>query len=396
MQSKKDSNSSRISNVVSSLPPSGIRQFFDLVLGMPDVVSLGVGEPDFSTPWHISERAIYNIESGYTSYTSNKGLKELRQAIVTRIKEKYGVSYDCETEALITVGVSEAMDLALRAILNKGDKVVVLRPCYVSYAPVVLMAGGDVVYVDLDVETDFKLTPEILEEVIDKNGPVKAIILNYPCNPTGVSYTKEELAQLFGILARNSVIVISDEIYDGLTYDFEHTPSFVFEAIRENLIYLNGFSKTYAMTGWRIGYALGPQDIISAMTKIHQYTMLCAPIMSQFAAIEAVEDGQDDLLYMKAEYKRRRNFIVNALNRMGLETRLPEGAFYTYTNISSTGMDSMSFARALLEAEKVAVVPGTAFSPKGDNYIRISYASSIDKLRQAVLKMEAFLERVRK
>ena len=388
-------DNNRISRVVSSLPPSGIRQFFDLVLGMPDVVSLGVGEPDFATPWHISERAIYNIERGYTSYTSNKGLEELRQAIVSRIKEKYGVSYDHNTEALITVGVSEAMDLALRAIVNKGDRVIVVRPCYVSYAPVVLMAGGEVVYIDLDIDTDFKLTPQKLEEAIDKSGPVKAIIFNYPCNPTGVSYSREELAHLFGVFARYSLIVISDEIYDGLTYDYEHTPSFVFEAVRDNLVYLNGFSKTYAMTGWRIGYALGPQDIISAMTKIHQYTMLCAPIMSQFAAIEAVEDGQDDLLKMKSEYKRRRNFIVSALNRMGLKTRMPEGAFYTYTDISSTGMSSMSFARALLEAEKVALVPGTAFSPQGDRYIRISYASSIDKLRQAVLRMEGFLERLK-
>ncbi len=384
----------RISKLVSSLPPSGIRQFFDLVLGMPDVVSLGVGEPDFPTPWHICERAIYSIERGYTSYTSNKGLKELRVAICEKIERDWGISYDPETQCLITVGVSEAMDLALRAIVNPGDKVLVIRPSYVSYAPVAMMAGAQVVYLDLDEKTEFKIHPEMLKSVVKKEGPIKAMVFNYPSNPTGVSYTREELAGIFKVVEEAGIILISDEIYDGLTYDFSHTPSFTFDGVRDNLVYLNGFSKTFAMTGWRIGYALGPEDIIAAMTKIHQYTMLCAPIMGQIAAIEAIEDGDEELERMRNEYRRRRNFIVSELNRLGLTTRMPEGAFYTYTDISSTGMDSMEFAQSLLKEEKVAVVPGIAFSPKGDRFIRISYASSLDKLRQAIFRMEAFLGRL--
>ncbi len=388
------SERSRISKVVSGLPPSGIREFFDLVLGMPDVVSLGVGEPDFSTPWHISERAIYGIERGYTSYTSNKGLRELRSAICGRVSSRYGVNYDPDSQCLITVGVSEAMDLVMRAILNPGEKVLIFRPCYVSYGPVVEMAGGKPIFVELSDETDFHITSELLKKRLRQEWPVKAVVLNYPCNPTGVSYSKEELSQIIRVLAEYEVFLVSDEIYDGLTYDFEHTPSFVFPEVRERLIYLNGFSKSYAMTGWRIGYALGPEDVISAMTKIHQYTMLCAPIMSQFAALEAVEEGDRDVEEMRNEYRRRRNFIVAELNRLGLKTRLPEGAFYTYTDVSSTGMDSMDFARRLLQEERVAVVPGVAFSSQGGGYIRISYASSMDKLRQAIFRMEAFLGRI--
>ncbi len=385
---------SRISKVVESLPPSGIRQFFDLVIGMPDVVSLGVGEPDFPTPWHICERAIYSIERGYTSYTSNRGLRELRLAICEKIYRKWGVSYDPDTQCLITVGVSEGVDLALRAIINPGDKVLVIRPSYVSYAPVAMMAGANVVYLDLDEKTEFKLHPELLKSIVRREGSIKAMVFNYPCNPTGVSYTYEELSSIFKVIEDLGIILLSDEIYDGLTYDFAHTPSFVFGGLRDRLIYLNGFSKTFAMTGWRIGYVLGPEDIISAMTKIHQYTMLCAPIMGQVAAIEAVEHGSKELEHMRNEYRRRRNFIVSELNRLGLKTRLPEGAFYTYTDISITGMDSMEFAQKLLQEEKVAVVPGIAFSPEGDKFVRISYASSLDKLRQAVFRMEAFLERL--
>ncbi len=387
-------NRSRISKIVDSLPPSGIRQFFDLVIGMPDVVSLGVGEPDFPTPWHICERAIYSIERGYTSYTSNKGLRDLRVAICEKISKEWGLSYDPDAQCLVTVGVSEGMDLALRAILNPGDKVLVIRPCYVSYAPVAIMAGANVVYLDLDERTEFKLHPELLKLIMKKEGPIKAMVFNYPCNPTGVSYTYEELSAIFKVVEDSEVILLSDEIYDGLTYDFSHTPSFVFDGLKDRLVYLNGFSKTFAMTGWRIGYALGPEDIISAMTKIHQYTMLCAPIMGQVAAIEAMEHGSEELERMRNEYRRRRNFIVSELNRLGLKTRLPEGAFYTYTDISSTGMDSMEFAQRLLWEEKVAVVPGVAFSPGGHRFIRISYASSLDKLRQAVFRMEAFLERL--
>ncbi len=388
--------SDRVSKLIASLAPSGIREFFELVLGMPDVLSLGVGEPDFSTPWHISEKAIYGLERGYTSYTSNKGMIELRRAITTKISRDFGIEYDPHSQVLITVGVSEAMDLAMRAILNPGERVLIIRPCYVSYEPLVRMAGGEPVFLDLASDTDFKATPEMIEDILKSNSPVKAVIFNYPSNPTGVSYLKAELEEIARLFNDFGVLVISDEIYDELTYDFSHTPYLALENSKpDNLIYLNGFSKAYAMTGWRIGYAIGPSDIIGVMTKIHQYSILCAPIMSQMAALEAVENSGPDVSSMRKEYKRRRNFIVAELNRLGLKTRLPEGAFYTYTDISSSGMDSMSFARSLLEKEKVAVVPGTAFSPNGSRYIRISYSSSMEKLRQAVMRIEAFLTDLR-
>ncbi len=381
----------RVSNLVKSLPPSGIREFFELVLDMPDVLSLGVGEPDFITPWHICERAIYSIEQGYTSYTSNKGMIKLRQAITDKINRKYSVEYDPKSQVLITVGVSEAMDIAMRAILNPGDKVLIIRPCYVSYEPLVRMAGGEPVFLDLRRDTKFKILPEELDAVLKENAPVKSVVFNYPSNPTGVSYTREELEKIAEVFAKYDVLVISDEIYDGLTYDFDHTPFFAVAKDLGNVLYLNGFSKVYAMTGWRIGYAIGPEDIIALMTKIHQYSILCAPIMSQMAALEAVEDADEAALNMRKEYKRRRNFVVAELNRLGLKTNSPQGAFYTYTDISSTKTDSMAFAKALLQKERVAVVPGSAFSPQGGSFIRISYSSSMEKLRAALLRIESFL-----
>ncbi len=383
-----------LSERVKKIPPSGIRKFFDLVLGMPDVISLGVGEPDFSTPWHISERAIYGIENGYTSYTSNRGLKELRQLISDDIFARANVRYDPENQILITVGVSEALDLSIRAILNPSERVLIIRPAYVSYAPVVSLCGGEPVFIDLTPETGFKLTPAILKDALKKYYPVKAVIFNYPCNPTGVSYTEEQLKEIVDVFAEFGVIVISDEIYDGLSYDFPHTPLVSFPEIRDNLIYLNGFSKIYAMTGWRIGYAVGPQDIISLMTKIHQYTALCAPIMSQMAAIEAIENGKQDIENMRREYKRRRNLTVSELNRLNLRTNLPQGAFYVYVDISVTKLDSMKFAEGLLMEEKVAVVPGVAFSPYGDKFIRISYSTSMQNIKEAIKRMEVFLGKV--
>jgi len=378
-----------LSKMIDAMPPSGIREFFDLVLAMDDVVSLGVGEPDFSTPWHICESAISRLEKGFTSYTSNKGMLELRSNISEKIFKSCGVKYDPEEEVLITVGVSEAMDIVFRAILNPGDKVGVIKPSYVSYSPCVVMAGGEAVEIDCQPENDFKLDPDDLEKVCKKG--IKALLLNYPCNPTGVSYEKQELENIVNIAKKYDLLVLSDEIYDDLTYDFDHTPLISFPEMKERVIYLNGFSKGYAMTGWRIGYIAAPKEIVSLANKIHQYTILCAPIMGQFAAIEALKNGKPEVEIMKKEYKRRRNFIVSKLNEMGLTTFMPQGAFYTYSQISKTKMDSKDFAKELLMKKSVAVVPGTAFSEKGNEYIRISYASSFENIKEAMFRMEEFV-----
>ncbi|MCK5708219.1 MAG: aminotransferase class I/II-fold pyridoxal phosphate-dependent enzyme [Candidatus Aureabacteria bacterium] len=378
------------SRIINSMPSSGIREFFDLVLSMDDVVSLGVGEPDFSTPWHICESAISKLEKGFTSYTSNKGMLELRCNISQKIFEDSGVKYDPEEEILITVGVSEGMDIVFRAILNPGDKVAVIKPSYVSYSPCVIMAGGEAIELECREENNFKLDPEDLEKAC-KQG-IKALLFNYPCNPTGVSYTKDELGEIVRIVKEYDILVLSDEIYDSLTYDFEHTPLISFPDMKERVIYLNGFSKGYAMTGWRIGYIAAPKEIVGLANKIHQYTILCAPIMGQFAAIEALKNGQPEVQEMKKEYKRRRNYVVNKLNEMELTTFMPQGAFYTYSQIKKTNMDSNVFAKKLLMKKNVAVVPGTAFSEKGKDYIRISYASSFDNIKEAMSRMKVFLE----
>ncbi|MFA5388935.1 MAG: aminotransferase class I/II-fold pyridoxal phosphate-dependent enzyme [Candidatus Omnitrophota bacterium] len=380
----------KISKVVEKMKPSGIREFFDLVIGMKDVISLGVGEPDFVTPWNICESAIFSLEKGYTSYTSNKGLYELRLGISRYLKNKFSLSYSPDRDILVTTGVSEAVDLALRAILNRGDKILVPDPSYVSYDPVSELAGGRVVLMKTPGEDDFKLTPALVKKHISKG--VKAIVLNYPANPTGVSYTKKELLALSKVFINNDLIVISDEIYDELTYDFPHTPLATLPGMKQRTIYLNGFSKAFAMTGWRIGYACGPEKIISAMTKIHQYTMLCAPIMGQLAGIEALRGSSGSVLEMKREYKRRREFIVSRLNEIGLDCRMPEGTFYVFPSIKSTGMDSQDFAKKLLYKEKVAVVPGTAFGSQGEGYVRIAYASSMDDLKEACRRIEHFLK----
>jgi aminotransferase len=376
---------------VKNLPPSGIRAFFDLVLGMKDVISLGVGEPDFVTPWNIREKAIYSMEQGFTSYTSNKGIVELRREIVRFLKERYGIGYDVENELLITVGVSEGLDLVFRAILERGEKVLIPEPCYVSYGPTVELAGGVPIRMVTDVKDGFKLTPEKIQKAYQKG--TKAIIINYPCNPTGTSYNKPELAALAKVIKKLDLILISDEVYDELTYDFDHTPMVTFPGMKERTVYLNGFSKAYAMTGFRLGWAAGPEAIIGGMTKIHQYTMLCAPIMSQMAAIEALRHGHKDVQVMKKEYKRRRNYIISSLNELGLKCHMPQGAFYAFPSIKSTGMSSLDFAKGLLDQEKVALVPGTAFGPSCEGFVRISYASSYDNLREAVARMKRFLEK---
>jgi aminotransferase len=382
-----------ISRKVQDMQPSGIRAFFDLVLGMKDVISLGVGEPDFVTPWQIREAGIYSLEEGFTSYTSNKGLYKLRLSITRYLKNRYGLDYCPEEEILITVGVSEGFDLALRAIINPGDKILVPSPGYVSYGPLTELAGGIPIYIDTQ-EQGFKLTPKALEKSIDKK--TKGIILNYPTNPTGISYTKKELEEIKKIILKHKLLCISDEIYGDLTYDFEHTPFATLSGAEEHTIYLNGFSKSYAMTGWRVGFACGPKEIIAAMTKIHQYTIMCVPITSQMAACEALTTGRKSVEEMKREYKRRREFVCGGLQKLGLECRKPDGAFYAFTSIKKTGMDCLDFAERLLKEEKVAVVPGTAFGQQYKDYIRISYASSIDNLKEALIRMENFLRNNRR
>lgn len=382
-----------IARKVVRMAPSGIRAFFDLVLGMKDVISLGVGEPDFVTPWHIRESAIYSIEKGYTSYTSNKGLVKLRTYIARDLKKRFGLTYDVNDEMLITVGVSEGLDLVMRAILNPGDKVIICSPCYVSYGPVVELAGGEPKVILLSEKNSFKLTPRDLEKNIDAR--VKALLLNYPSNPTGASYTKKELLGLLHVCRKHDILVITDEVYDELSYDFAHTVFATLPGARERTVYLNGFSKSYAMTGWRVGYACGPKEIIGAMTKIHQYTILCAPIISQMAACEAIVGPRKPIEDMKREYLRRRNFVVARLNEMGLACLRPQGAFYAFANIGNkTGLDSIDFASRFLREKKVAVVPGTAFGPQWSGYIRISYASGFDQLKEALKRLEEFLRQI--
>lgn len=382
-----------IAKKVLDMQPSGIRAFFDLVLGMKEVISLGVGEPDFVTPWQIREAGIYSLEQGFTSYTSNKGLYKLRLSLNRHLKSKYGLEYSPDEEMLITVGVSEGLDLAVRAIIEPKDKVLIPLPCYVSYGPMVEMAGGTPVFIDTTPDA-FKLTPKALKRGIDKE--TKALILNYPSNPTGVSYTRKELLELSKVIVDHGLLCISDEVYEDLTYDFEHTPFAILPKTKPYTIYLNGFSKGYAMTGWRVGYACGPQDIIAAMTKIHQYTIMCVSITSQMAACEALASGKESVDQMKREYRRRREFFIAGLNRLGLPCARPQGAFYAFPSIRSSGLSSMEFSQGLLEAQKVAVVPGTAFGKCGEGFVRMSYASSMDNLKEALTRIELFLKKRRK
>jgi len=372
------------------MQPSGIRAFFDLVLGMKDVISLGVGEPDFVTPWQIREAGIYSLEQGFTSYTSNKGLYKLRLGIHRHLKNKFGLEYCPDEEILITVGVSEGLDLILRAVINPGDKVLIPVPSYVSYGPVTELAGGTPVYIDTS-KNGFKITPALLKKHIDKK--TKAIVLNYPTNPTGVSYRRNELQELNKVLLKHKILCISDEVYGDLTYDFGHTAFPALPGAKNNTVYFNGFSKSYAMTGWRVGFACGPKEIIAAMTKIHQYTIMCVPITSQMAAAEALVSGKKSVDQMKREYNRRRLLMTTELNSLGLKCSRPQGAFYIFPSIKCTGLSSMDFSRKLLEEEKVAVVPGTAFGSCCEGYIRISYASSLDNLKEALVRLKRFLEK---
>jgi aminotransferase len=377
-----------ISKKVEEMQPSGIRAFFDLVLGMKDVISLGVGEPDFVTPWAIREAGIYSLEQGFTSYTSNKGLYKLRLGLHRYLKSKYNLDYSPDDEMLITVGVSEGLDLVLRTIIDPGDEIIIPQPSYVSYGPVTELAGGLPIYIDT-TKDGFKLTPEKLEKAIDKK--TKGIILNYPVNPTGVSYRKKELEALSKIILKHNLICISDEVYGDLTYDFEHTAIPTLPGLKKNTVYFNGFSKSFAMTGWRVGFACGPKEIIAGMTKIHQYTIMCVPITSQMAAAEALVSGKKSVEEMKREYRRRREFVVDELNAVGLICNKPQGAFYVFPSIKKTGLSSLEFSQKLLKEEKVAVVPGTAFGKCGEGFIRISYASSMDNLKEALLRIKRFV-----
>ncbi len=386
----------RIASHIAALPKSGIRDFFEVVSTMENVISLGIGEPDFATPWHIREAAIYGLEHGHTSYTSNLGLLNLRNEICKMVRKDFGISYNPNNECIITVGVSEALDLVLRAILEPGDEVIYHQPCYVSYAPNIAMAYAKGVPVTTYEKNEFALDPADLEKTItDKT---KAIILNFPCNPTGANLSWDQKLEIAAIAIKHDLIVISDEIYAELTYE-ERTNSIAsIPGMHERTVFLHGFSKAYAMTGFRIGYACGPGEIIDAMMKIHQYSMLCAPITGQEAALEALVNGEKEMLAMKDQYEQRRNLMVKRFNKMGLTCLKPRGAFYVFPNISSTGMNAVEFATRLLKEKKVAAVPGSAFSsdPDSANYIRCSYATGIDQIKQALDLIEEFVNELKK
>ncbi|MGP1407570.1 aminotransferase class I/II-fold pyridoxal phosphate-dependent enzyme [Selenomonas sp.] len=385
----------RIAPAVHAVPPSGIRKYFDIAAEMDDVVSLGVGEPDFVTPWSIRESCVHGLEQGYTSYTANRGMLELREEIAALYAREHDALYEPTKDILITVGVSEALDLALRAILSPGDEVLIPEPCYVSYQACVTFAGGKVVPVAAKLENDFRITPEELEPHVTKR--TKALLIGYPNNPTGAVMAKDDLLKIAAFAEKHDLIVISDEIYGDLTYGgMKHTAFSSLPNMKERTILLNGFSKAYAMTGWRIGYALGNPDIIAAMTKIHQYTMLCAPITAQIAAIEALRRGEKYMKKMVAEYDRRRRLIYDGFLKLGLSCFEPKGAFYIFPNIASSGYTDEEFAENLLRKEHVALVPGSAFGESGKGHIRCSYATSIDKISEALARIGNFLKNHRK
>ena len=381
-----------ISERANRLSPSGIRKFFDLLASMEGVISLGVGEPDYTTPWHIREAAIYSLEKGYTMYTSNLGMPELRQELSRYLKDEYNLEYDPNGELLITVGVSEALDLAMRAILDPGDEVIMPDPCYVAYDSCVTLAEGIPVMVPTNQENNFEISAADIEaRVTDKT---KAILIGYPTNPTGAVMSREKLSQIAEVAQQHNLLVVSDEIYARLVYGVEHTCFAILPGIREKTILLGGFSKAYAMTGWRIGYAAANREVIAAMLKIHQYTMMCAPTMAQVAALEALRAGEASVLEMVEDYNRRRRLIVKGLNEIGLSCFEPKGAFYTFPSIKSTGMTSEDFAEKLLVEEKVAVVPGYAFGQCGEGYVRCCYATSLADIEEALSRMKRFVDNI--
>jgi len=384
----------RISPTVKSIPPSGIRRFFDIAAEMKGVISLGVGEPDFVTPWHIRESCIYGLNRGQTSYTSNAGLLELREEIAKSLYNDYQVTYAPRTEILVTVGVSEGLDLAMRALLSPGDEVLIPEPCYVSYKSCVILAGGVAVTVPTKIENQFRITAAELENFVTPR--TKVLLIGYPNNPTGAVMSQQDLSEIAKFATKHDLIVISDEIYSKLTYDGIHTCFSSLPDMMSRTIVLNGFSKAYAMTGWRIGYAAANPDFIAAMTKIHQYTMLSAPIMAQVAAIEALKRGEKNMKQMTAEYNQRRRLILNGFRQMGLDCFEPKGAFYLFPSIKSTDLTSLEFAEQLLHAEKVALVPGDAFGESGEGFVRCSYATSTANIKEALLRIGRFVSSVKK
>jgi len=388
---KQMSLSNKLSKQVKNIPRSGIRDFFELVLGRDDVISLGVGEPDFSTPWHIREAAIYSLEKGETSYTSNLGLEKLRVSISDYVSQCFGVDYDSGSEVLVTVGVSEALDLACRALLNPGDEVLYHEPCYVSYDPSIRLAYGVPVPVSATVEDEFSVKAEEIDNLVTSN--TRILILNFPTNPTGAVMEKEELQKIADICIANDLIVITDEIYSELVYEeeYKHVSIASLSGMKERTILLHGFSKAFAMTGFRLGYSCAPPEITEAMMKIHQYSMLCAPITSQVAAIEALENGAKAVEKMRQDYKKRRDLIVGEFNDMGLPCNVPGGAFYAFPDIRGTGLTSKEFASALLESQNVAAVPGDAFGSSGEGFLRCCYATDVKLIRSALDGFRKFL-----
>ena len=383
-----------LSDKIVNIKPSGIRKFFDIVSEMEDAISLGVGEPDFDTPWHIRDEGIYAFERGKTFYTSNAGLKDLRLEISKYLQRSQNVTYDSDCEILVTVGGSEAIDIGLRAVINPGDEVIIPQPSYVSYEPCTILAGAKPVILELRAEDEFRLTPELLLSKITEK--TKILILPFPNNPTGAIMEREDLEKIAKILIEKDILVMSDEIYSELTYSGKHVSITSIKGMKERTILINGFSKAYAMTGWRLGYACGPKEIIKQMTKIHQYAIMCAPTTSQYAAIEALKNGDEDVLKMRQAYNMRRRFLMDAFRKMNLKCFEPFGAFYVFPCIKEFGMTSEEFATRFLKEEKVAVVPGTAFGACGEGFLRISYAYSLENLKVAIGRLEKFVEKLRK
>ena len=382
-----------LADTIVNIKPSGIRKFFDLVSEMKDAISLGVGEPDFDTPWHIRDEGIYSLERGRTFYTSNAGLKELKEEIANYLRRRVHVDYDDRHEILVTVGGSEAIDMAMRVMLNPGEEVLIPQPSYVSYEPCTIMAGGKPVIIELKAENEFRLTPEeLLEHITDKT---KLLVLPFPNNPTGAIMEQKDLEAIAKVIIEKDLYVLSDEIYSELTYKEDHVSIASIPGMQERTILINGFSKAFAMTGWRLGYACGPRKIIEQMTKLHQYAIMCAPTTSQYAAVEALRNGDDDVAMMREAYNQRRRYLVHAFKEMGLECFEPYGAFYIFPCIKEFGMTSEEFASRFLMEEKVAVVPGTAFGDCGEGFLRISYAYSLENLKEALGRMQKFIDRLR-
>ncbi|WP_372795979.1 aminotransferase class I/II-fold pyridoxal phosphate-dependent enzyme [Pontiella sp.] len=383
---------SRIAKVVQEIPRSGIRDFFDIVSSREDVISLGIGEPDFVTPWHIREAATLALERGLTSYTSNMGLLSLRRGISQYVEKKTGIHYNPADEVLVTVGVSEGLDLAVRALVEPGDEVLYHEPSYVSYNPLIQFAYGKPVAIQTKKENGFRLTRRDLEENVSEK--TKVLLLNYPNNPTGAALSKADVEDIAAFCIEHDLIVLTDEIYDELTYDKEHFSIISVPGMRERTIYLHGFSKAWAMTGWRMGFTCAPPELTEAMMKIHQYTMLCAPILSQEASVEALKSADTDIAYMKAEYKKRRNFIHSSFEEMGIPCIYPDGAFYAFADISKFGMTAKEFALKLLDEQNVACVPGTAFGACGEGFIRCSYATGMEEIKEAMVRIARFIEKL--